>query len=54
MHVCNFCKKEYSSKGILETHQKTAKFCLKIQKENENHTNVHTRENLSFVCDYCN
>jgi hypothetical protein len=26
--------KEYSSKGILENHQKTAKFCLKIRNYN--------------------
>jgi hypothetical protein len=49
MHKCNFCTNEYGSKKSLVLHQKTAKFCLKIQKENENHTNVHTREILFFT-----
>ena len=28
---CNFCNNTFSSKGILETHQKKAKYCLEIQ-----------------------
>ena len=31
MYKCDFCNKEYSSKGILENHQKTAKFCLRLR-----------------------
>ena len=45
MYVCNYCKKEYSSKGILETHQKTAKFCLRIRNKEE--------EVLFLKCEYC-
>jgi hypothetical protein len=32
MYKCDYCNKEYSSKGILENNQKTAKFCIEIQK----------------------
>jgi chromosome segregation ATPase len=46
MHVCNFCKKEYSSKGILETHQKTAKFCLRL------HSDLNIINN-NFNCEFC-
>ena len=31
MYKCEHCNKEYSSKGILENHQKTAKFCLRLR-----------------------
>ena len=41
---CDFCKKTFASKSNLYTHQKTAKFCLKIQgKDNEK----------NFDCKYC-
>ena len=53
MYICEFCNNEYGTKKSLILHQKTAKFCLKIQKENENHTNNHNRENIDFKCDYC-
>ena len=28
---CQYCKKTFSNKGNLTNHQKTAKYCLKIQ-----------------------
>lgn len=31
MFTCEFCKKEFSTRGIVVTHQKTAKYCLLIQ-----------------------
>ena len=30
--TCTYSKKRFTSKGNLITHQKTAKFCLEIQK----------------------
>jgi len=39
---CSFCKKKFKNKYILETHQKTAQYCLKIQKKS-----------TQFVCEYC-
>ena len=30
---CEYCKKTYSTKSNLNNHQKTAKYCLKIQSE---------------------
>jgi len=44
MNVCEFCKKELSSKSSLSYHQKTAKFCLEIQGKNTE----------DFKCVYCN
>jgi hypothetical protein len=47
LYICNYCKKEYSSKRSLDLHQKTAKFCLRIR-------NNHEEEKTSFNCEYCN
>ena len=41
--LCDFCKKIFTSKHILYTHQNSAKYCLEIQG----------RDNLAFECDYC-
>ena len=42
---CNFCNKMLSSKSALNIHQKTVKYCLKIQG----------KENIKgkFLCEYC-
>ena len=40
---CSFCKKKFSTKTILSTHQRTAKYCLEIQG----------KENKNFECEYC-
>jgi len=37
---CEFCKKSFSSKNTLSTHQKTTKRCLEIQKKLKDETNV--------------
>lgn len=42
--ICNFCKKEFATKGNLISHQKTAKYCLEIQGKNIE----------DYKCDYCN
>ena len=42
---CVFCKKTFSTKGNLFSHQKTAKYCLNLQGKN--------LESL-FTCEYCN
>ena len=34
MHKCQFCSKTLATKSSLNNHQKTAKYCLKIQKKN--------------------
>ncbi len=41
---CNFCKKKFTTKSNLETHQKKTLYCLKIQGK---------EEGVSFKCDYC-
>ena len=40
---CEFCKKEFSTKTNLSTHQKTAKYCLELQG----------KENDKFKCEFC-
>tara|TARA_Y100000389_G_scaffold170407_1_gene177427 strand:+ start:559 stop:1419 length:861 start_codon:yes stop_codon:yes gene_type:complete len=46
---CKFCHKTYSSISSLNYHQKTAKYCLKIQhKDNEE------IKRITFDCEYCN
>ena len=42
---CNFCNKIFCSKSSLNTHQKTTKYCLKLQGKKEEST---------FECEYCN
>ena len=40
---CTFCKKTFSTKTILSTHQRTAKYCLLLQG----------KDNKNFECEYC-
>ena len=42
--VCEFCNKEYKNISNLINHQKTAQFCIKIQKG---------VQNLELACDLC-
>lgn len=51
MFTCNFCKKEYSNISILNYHQKTAKFCKKLQQIDNP---IDISENNKFNCDFCN
>ena len=46
---CEFCNKTFNLKGNLIKHQKTAKYCIEIQKNNSN-TNV---EHISYDCKFC-
>ena len=46
---CKFCHTIFTSKYVLVNHQKRAKYCLNIQKEN----GKPTTEDL-FTCEYCN
>ena len=42
---CQFCNKDFSNKSSLTNHQKTAKYCLKLQDTD--------KEISNFNCDYC-
>ena len=47
---CDFCNKVFETKQTLIRHQKTAKFCLKIQnKDNDIHSDK-THESLKENC----
>lgn len=43
MNTCKFCNKTFSSLKSLQTHSKTAKFCLKLRGETT----------TNFKCNYC-
>jgi uncharacterized Zn-finger protein len=42
---CEFCNKEFTTKGTLQTHQKSAKYCLELQGKSSND---------EYVCEFCN
>jgi|LakMenEpi03Aug12_release.lakeMendotaPanAssembly.Ray.scaffolds.fasta_scaffold247013_2 hypothetical protein len=50
-HICNFCKNEYTTEGNLIKHQKTAKFCLKIQNPKKIEKNG---KQTIIACEFCN
>ena len=43
-YICDICKAEFTAKSSLIVHQKTAKFCLKLQE----------KTNTSYTCNGCN
>ena len=49
MFECDFCKKKYTSVSSLNLHQKTAKFCIKLQQQTGINIDAKTIE-----CEYCN
>ena len=46
---CTHCRKKFANKASLTRHQKTAKFCIKIQEENE-----RKEKSTQFICCGCN
>ena len=52
-YKCKYCKNDYSTNISLKNHQKTAKFCIEIQKKTQNKTNNQIIEIKSFHCTYC-
>ena len=47
---CEYCNKTFSTKSNLKYHMKTAKYCLEIQKRNNNLDDIQSK---SFDCIYC-
>ena len=43
---CEYCKKKFSSRGVLNNHQKTAKYCLKLREEKGVISD-------NFSCEFC-
>ena len=46
---CEFCNNEYVNSKILKNHQKTARFCIEIQKRTQNETNNQYPETRRFL-----
>ena len=42
---CSYCKKKFSSKSSLNSHQKTTKYCLKLRDD--------SKLNYLKKCEYC-
>ena len=42
--TCSYCKREFKTDQYVLLHQKTAKYCLKIQGERE----------IKYFCSFCN
>ena len=51
-NICKYCNKEFSLPRNLIKHQKTARYCLNIQKELNVNQDV-ILNSLTFHCDYC-
>lgn len=45
--ICQYCNTIFANEKTVKAHQKTAKYCLKIQKEDD------LKEELKYVCEYC-
>jgi hypothetical protein len=41
---CEYCKKKFSSRGVLNNHQKSAKYCLKLREEEVIN---------NYLCEFC-
>jgi hypothetical protein len=50
---CGFCKKQFTNSYTLSTHQKTALYCLDIQKQNNNTTKEELNKNKVYECEFC-
>ena len=48
---CQYCEKNYTTKGNLLKHQRTAKYCLKIQETLLGDDKIEKTE--TFDCNYC-
>lgn len=47
---CEFCNKSFTNKGNMVKHQKTAKYCINIQNDNDPNTSI---DHISYDCKYC-
>jgi len=48
--ICKFCNSKFKSISSLNHHQKTAKYCLQNQTENQ----TIKKKSIDFECQYCN
>jgi len=45
--VCEFCDKSFETKSVLTRHQRTAKYCIKLQNNN---SEIKT---IKYTCLFC-
>lgn len=52
---CKYCNKSFADKYKLQTHQKSAKYCLLIQNNNvtSNLEEIKVEKDQTFICKYC-
>ena len=54
---CDFCKNTFSTKSILNFHQKSTRYCIELQKEKMSVENEKISEScishISYLCTYC-
>ena len=50
MELCEYCKNNFTSKAVLTKHQKTAKYCIKIQNENKD---TDIERIFLYDCSFC-
>ncbi len=55
MYSCKYCNKEYTSLSSLNKHQKTAKFCLELQKKEAKSQGKKIKLDINkvHICSYC-
>ncbi len=49
-NICIYCNKQYNSLSSLNYHQKTAKFCLKLQQTKQEENTITP---TNFTCEHC-
>ena len=55
---CEFCKNTFSTKSILNFHQKSTRYCIELQKEKKSDEKIPISEissisHISHLCTYC-
>ena len=49
-HICEYCNKSYKTSSSLNYHQKSAKFCIELQKKSKPDESIAQL----FTCEFCN
>ncbi len=52
MYKCNYCTNDFSTKTALNTHQKTAKYCITLQSVINKH-DIQDIHDIEYKCEWC-